>query len=171
MEFTLRYYKAKPLVVIILLLASAIDNIIANFLIPLFECLNNENSLDEILYVIRAPTNTALIVSILALYDNYLWKHRFFKHLVNVPNLNGRYKGVLNSSYTDKPIYSFAEIKQTASKIKIQFYFKDGNNQETSSKRTSRGGRKGAGLQRNRIGRRGRGHKGIHVQTHDGTVR
>ena len=134
MEFTLRYYKTQPLVIIIIVLASAIDLIIANLMIPLLECLNNENSLGENFYVIRAPTNTALIVSILALYDNYLWKYGIFKLLVNVPNLNGRYKGVLNSSFTDKPIYTYAEIKQTASKIKIQFYFKDGNNQETSSK-------------------------------------
>ncbi|KAB2815600.1 Cap15 family cyclic dinucleotide receptor domain-containing protein [Phaeocystidibacter marisrubri] len=73
------------------------------------------------------PATTALLLVILGLYDRFLWKLPLFQYMVDVPNMNGRYKGNLNYTFNGKPgsPECTIEIVQTASKIKICTYTKN----------------------------------------------
>lgn len=74
---------------------------------------------------------------ILFCINNYWWKGKFFKWLINLPNLNGRYVGKLYSSYLEdgqpKIMDCAIEIKQTSSDINIFGYFGDFSNSTVSS--------------------------------------
>ena len=72
-----------------------------------------------------------------------MWKWQISKPLVDLPNLNGRYEGTLNSTYIDPSSQQqtqkkcVLEIKQTASYIKINSYYGDLNSNNQSSCSTS----------------------------------
>jgi len=123
-----KYYKAAPLIAIILLLAGAIDFLLQQFIVTLLM----ENGIE----FLRAPGNAAIIGSFFILYDQYLWKIPFFNLLVKIPNINGRYAGkikyVFNAESCEKEC--IVEVKQTASKIKIQSYFSNEDSEKTGSK-------------------------------------
>jgi hypothetical protein len=76
--------------------------------------------------------STLTLMSIGFIFVNEVgWKLRAFKWLVNIPNMNGRYKGRLISTYIDPrtghPVTKecVIEIKQNASKIHLSSYFSD----------------------------------------------
>jgi hypothetical protein len=73
--------------------------------------------------------------------NEYGWKWRCLKWLINIPNLNGRYVGTLISSYEEngKPVTKDCalEIKQSASSIHISAYFGDLQSKNVSSKSSS----------------------------------
>ena len=121
---TFRYYKVGKLIVVILALSTLLDYIF-KLIAPYFNMLSPD-------HIIRAPSNVAIILGVLALYNKTLWKYPFFRKLVTVPDLNGRYEGKLISDYTDgkgNKIEKFCviEITQTASSIKVYSYFKYDN--------------------------------------------
>ncbi len=62
------------------------------------------------------------------LFDLYLWKYLPWKAFgtVDVPNIEGRWKGEIFSSYDGRnsPIESVLEIKQTFSQVKVCMYMK-----------------------------------------------
>jgi hypothetical protein len=127
MKLSLRYYKTKNLIVTILILALAID--------MGFEFIQNYISVgNDFLY--RAPTNTAIIASLLIFYDKYLWKYPVFNFLVKIPNLNGRYEGYIKYEWEGKKEEkeTVVEIIQTASKIQVNTYFNSENHENTFSK-------------------------------------
>lgn len=69
----------------------------------------------------------AIIVGIFGLLDRYLWKYMPLKWLYWVPNMSGRYEGVIR--YTN-PITSCSdekrcvvEVSQTGSKLKVNCFF------------------------------------------------
>jgi len=61
------------------------------------------------------------------------WKWKIFKLLVDIPNLNGRYRGEVISSYNNEKKQCTIEIKQNASSIHIYAYFADHGQMEASS--------------------------------------
>lgn len=69
--------------------------------------------------------------------NNKWWKNGLFKWLIDIPNLNGRYVGKVQSSYLEngqpKIIDCVLEIKQTASNIHIFGYFGELNGGVISS--------------------------------------
>lgn len=72
---------------------------------------------------------------LLVIYDQYLWKLPVLSHLVTVPNIHGRYKGHLTSSYdgVDNTVECRIEINQTASQLHVTGYFKGITGDITSS--------------------------------------
>lgn len=80
-----------------------------------------------------------LISGIFLFINKIGWKKKYLHWLVQVPNLNGRYKGELVSSYKDpdgNPVLKdlVIEIKQNASSIKVSSYSSDkGKDIQTSS--------------------------------------
>lgn len=51
------------------------------------------------------------------LFDKYIWKTRIMRNILNMPNLNGNWKGTLYSITQRKNINMELDIKQTWSKI------------------------------------------------------
>lgn len=121
MDFSFKNYKAKFVIPIAIGLSLLIDYLITNCLVPLLK-----EYVDCGERIIRIPGNATIIGSIFVFYDKVLWKIWGFKELVNVPNLNGRFRGKINYVFDEKPgeTECAVEIKQTASKIKIHCYFK-----------------------------------------------
>ncbi|WP_290791737.1 hypothetical protein [Flavihumibacter sp. UBA7668] len=80
------------------------------------------------------PLSTLGLISLTLVFVNKIgWKWGMFKWLVDVPNLNGRYEGILISSYNSEQKDCVLEIKQTASYIHIFAYFGNlGSNDKTS---------------------------------------
>ena len=123
-----RYYKITPLLILILVLAGAIDLGIYKFLVPILKEHNIE--------FLRAPGNVSIIASFLLLYDRLLWRVPIFDWLVSVPDMRGRYEGILTYNFNGEPgeTSCYIEISQTSSKIKIHSYFQTEGKPDTSSK-------------------------------------
>ena len=58
------------------------------------------------------------------LFDNYFWKSSVFRllRIVIFPNLQGRWKGKIVTSFDNKAIKTFIEIRQTFSAIHVDMY-------------------------------------------------
>jgi hypothetical protein len=126
MKLSLRYYKTNLLIATILALAFGID--------MSFELIQNyfDRHTD---FILRAPTNAAMITSLLFLYDRYLWRYPVLNKLIYVPNLNGRYVGCIEYEWdrTSQEMECAVEIIQTASSIQIHTYFKSEKHENTYS--------------------------------------
>ncbi|MDV3627812.1 hypothetical protein CMU78_05925 [Elizabethkingia anophelis] len=122
-----KYYNTQRLIILIL--------IISFLIAPLSAYLENWISKIKLLSTVYSYvgifSTITILTLVLLLINNCLWKTKFFKWLVNIPNLNGRYEGELISTFTDQqnPINTkkkcIVEIKQTASKIKLHIFFGD----------------------------------------------
>ncbi|MEZ5016066.1 MAG: hypothetical protein R2800_03385 [Flavipsychrobacter sp.] len=83
--------------------------------------------------------STLGLISLTFAFINYIgWKWKIFQWLINVPNLRGRYKGKLMSSYTDNAGNNtekdcVIEITQTASSINIHSYYGDAHTGQVTS--------------------------------------
>jgi hypothetical protein len=123
----LKYYRVGPLISIILLLAVGLDNLIEGWIVPFL--------IEHGVAFMRAPGNASIIGGILVLYDKVLWKYPFFNLLVKTPYMAGRYQGFISYEWEGKPNRKdcVVEVIQTASKIKMFFYFNNGQDQKTFS--------------------------------------
>lgn len=130
-----KYYKPDRLIIFLLVL-SVVYNYVSNFL---EDFIKQYPFFEQIYSYVGAFSTVALITATLIFIDLIGWKYSAFKWLVDIPNLNGRYKGELISSYQTSPgtyvqKVFVMEIKQTASKLEIFSYAGDiGNNIPTSS--------------------------------------
>lgn len=90
------------------------------------------------IYKFIDPLSTLGLISLTLVFINKVgWKWTVFKWLVDVPNLNGRYEGVLISSYNSERKDCVLEIKQTASHVHIFAYFGDLSLNDKTSKSVS----------------------------------
>ena len=97
-------------------LAKILQNIVRGFDYPSVQMLCN-------LGVIEAPTVIILVLGLFWIYNMYLWKTIPFKYFHNIPNINGRFEGVLESSYSAENKYNIViEIEQTLTNIYIKLY-------------------------------------------------
>jgi hypothetical protein len=121
-------YKTLQLIAIILLLSGGIDLIIMKWLLPALNLLDVD--------FIRAPSNAAIIGTLLLIYNNFLWKLPVFRWLVTVPDMTGRYEGEIEYQFYGKleKKNCVIEVKQSASSIKFFFYFNNDQGQKTASK-------------------------------------
>lgn len=72
--------------------------------------------------VVEAPTAVLLIGILFFLYERYLWRLPGIRHLHGIPDINGRYKGDVESSYDNKKYPIVLEIFQTLSTVKVCLY-------------------------------------------------
>ena len=74
----------------------------------------------------ESPSVLSTMAFIYLLFDNYFWSKKFFKtiKLIEMPDLNGRWKGVIVSSYHEhqRETPAVLEVYQTSSKIFISMY-------------------------------------------------
>lgn len=129
-----KYYKTELLVIFILVLYFP-----CSFLSDYIEKLTRQSTmLDSMSRTSHSFSTLTLMLVVIVFIDKVGWKWRVFKWLVDLPNLNGRYKGHLLSSYADSKGVStrkecVVEIRQTASKVHISSYFADGSSSPTTS--------------------------------------
>lgn len=130
-----KYYKTQNLIVFILVLS-----VIYNYLSGILEDFIKQYPFFQQIYSYVGVFSTLTLITLtVIMIDMIGWKFKIFKWLVDVPNLCGRYKGELISSYQSSPgvfvnKLFVMEIKQTASKLIIYSYCGDLiNNTLTSS--------------------------------------
>jgi SMODS-associating 2TM, beta-strand rich effector domain len=121
-----KYYKTEKLIFFIIgltILFGAISTYLHHIIYSLPKFLQ-----DLILFT-DSFTVPFFISLIMYFVNTKWWKTKKFKWLIDVPNLNGRYKGKLISSYIEngnaKTMDCVLEIKQSASSIHISGYFGD----------------------------------------------
>ena len=118
----LSYYKPRLLIIVIIGLSVVINWLLSYLCDGLFQDWGF----------------SGIILLILYIYNRWLWEYPVLNYLVDVPNLNGEYKGTIEYNYKDSDEIKecFAEIKQTASHIRIKSFFtkKDENSTISLSK-------------------------------------
>jgi len=124
-----KYYKPAPLITFILILS-----VIYNFILKEVEHVLNNYApfLAQITDYFHIFSTFSFLLFTLIFIEFIGWRYSFFKWLINIPNLNGRYEGKLISSYDNSTGNHLVkdcviEIVQTASKFKIYSYFGDRN--------------------------------------------
>lgn len=130
-------YKTESLVSFIVILA-----IICNFLYLTFDnYINDFPKVKEITNYVGFLSILGLMLLFMRIIDKYLWKKSFTNILIEIPDLNGRYEGIMTSSYidpkTNQPtiLDCIMEISQTASKIHVHTYIGK-NGKQTSQSET-----------------------------------
>lgn len=74
--------------------------------------------------VLEAPTTVVIIGFLVWLYLNHLWKLPLLNKIHGVPNVNGRYKGKIFSSYNgqETEYECFLELKQTLTNLSVSLF-------------------------------------------------
>lgn len=129
-----KYYKTSALIPCILIMGVGYGVIAGK----IQEWLKDQNTLTQINEYIGIFSTIGFITLTFLFINNIGWKWGIFKWLIDIPNLNGRYKGELISSFLDangQPVVKdcVIEIKQTGSSIHIFSYYGDkGTNTQSS---------------------------------------
>lgn len=129
-----KYYKSGALIPFILIMGVGYGLLSGK----IQECLKGLDALTQINDYVGIFSTIGLITLTFLFINNIGWKWSVFKWLIDIPNLNGRYKGELISSYLDangNPVIKdcVIEIKQTGSSIHVFSYYGDkGINKQSS---------------------------------------
>lgn len=131
-----KYYNTDRLIIFVLIMS-----VVYNYVSEKIEVFISKYEFFEKIYSYVGMFSTVTLITTTILFiDRIGWKYKIFSTwLIDIPNLNGRYKGELISSYQSLPgvfvkkIFVM-EIKQTASKLHVYSFFGElGNNSVTSS--------------------------------------
>jgi hypothetical protein len=127
---TFKYYNSTALIISIIILSGLIEAMVGKWVNPfLAEYLPIGSSF-------RVPTTVSILGLIFTLYNQFLWRFPVFNLLMAVPDMSGRYEGVIryhwNGSSHEKKCC--IEISQSASKIKAHTYYSNGTTENTSSR-------------------------------------
>lgn len=125
-----KYYKTTPLVVSIIVISGLIDLVLTKWITPFLSIhLPSESHF-------RLPTTLSLLILFFVIYDRYLWRYPILNILTTVPNMTGRYSGMIRFTRNEIPTEKkcFIEVTQTSSKVKLHTYFNNEANETTSSK-------------------------------------
>lgn len=122
-------YKTTALVSFIVILA-----IFCNvFYLKLDECLSQFPRIKEVSNYIGFLSILGLMTLVIKLIDSYFWKTILTNPIIEIPDLNGRYEGIMTSSFIDpstkEPVIlrCVMEVTQNASNIHVFTYIgKDG---------------------------------------------
>jgi hypothetical protein len=135
MAMNFKYYKTSRFVITILALS-----ILATYFSTLTEnVIMRVEMIKDMYRYVGIFSSVSLIMFFIYLLNEFLWKYILFKWLIDVPNLNGRYEGTLESSYLDSETNTnttkkcVIEIVQNASKITINSYYANEDGTETSN--------------------------------------
>ncbi|MEO1438534.1 MAG: hypothetical protein AAFV80_23545, partial [Bacteroidota bacterium] len=93
-----------------------------------------QEDVSTIINFLRVFSVVFFVLGTLWLVNQYWWKYKIFKWLIDLPDLNGRYVGELVSSFKDEsgnPVKKLCalEIRQTASSISVAAYYADADSQ------------------------------------------
>lgn len=135
----LKYYNTTWFVITILVISIPIDYV-SNYL---EDWIMKKWMLKDIYKYLSTFSTISLLTFSISFINSFLWKvklseYRLFKWLVDIPNLNGRYEGILESSFPNSVTNEntkkkcVIEIVQNASKITINSYYANVDGTETS---------------------------------------
>ena len=130
MKLNFKYYNSGSLIITILVF-SILYMVLVDVLSSLIPIPTRyEDKLKLLNEYLGWVSPVAFISLMLFLINNYWWKFRFFRWLIDIPNFNGRYKGELVSSFIGEdgqPVRKdcVLEIKQNASSIHVCSYYAD----------------------------------------------
>ena len=131
-----KYYKSERLILFIIALSLFLVFIVTFWIHPLIE------HLPEPIHTVIVSTEMFTVPFFMTIIFYYInlkgWKKYFFRWLIDIPNLGGRYEGKIVSSYSlndnNVEIDFILEIAQTASSIHISsYYFNPELNEHTAS--------------------------------------
>lgn len=120
-----RYYKSEKLILFLIGLTVLIGAFVTFVVHP---CVEHAPDTIRNFIIFTEMFSVPFFISLVFYYINEIgWKKKIFKWLIDIPNLNGRYEGQLESSYqtngANTIIHCAVEVKQTASNITISAYF------------------------------------------------
>ena len=73
--------------------------------------------------VLETPTAVVILLILFWLANTYLWRLKAIHEVLNIPNINGRYKGYLVSSYDESQQFPIVlEIEQSLTDISINLF-------------------------------------------------
>jgi len=135
----LKYYNTTWFVITILVISIPLDYV-SNYL---EDWIMKKWMLKDIYNYLSTFSTISLLTLSISFINSFLWKvklseYRLFKWLVDIPNLNGRYEGILESSFVNSVTNEntkkkcVIEIVQNASKITINSYYADVDGIKTS---------------------------------------
>src|ERR1019366_5116471 len=120
-----KYYKSHRLILFIIGLSIVVGSFVTLWIHPAIE--KTPEPIRTLIIYLELFTVPFFILLIFLYIDQWGWKTKCFKWLVDLPNLNGRYRGKLVSSFKvdnkNVEIECAVEIKQTASEITISAYY------------------------------------------------
>lgn len=121
-----KYYKTNGIIVLVAVLI-VISNILIKVFSPYAKVLITgrfQEEIETIADYLGLFGVLGIVILTLWIIDKYLWKTWMFNWLVDIPNISGRYTGLLQSDYTGNfQMHVVLEICQTASEVKINGYF------------------------------------------------
>ncbi len=121
-----QYYKPNVVIGFIVVLGSGIGALVT-WLIKFF------NEFLDISYY-QYPTASVIIAILILAIDKWLWQYKPFSFLYSIPNISGRYEGIIRyhnpRTDQDESKQCIVEIIQTGSKVKINSYFQKPFGQE-----------------------------------------
>ncbi len=114
-----RYFRPKGLLWLVLVLAAVIGWLVHAFLNPLLERWG-------IAPYVSAPSVLAVIMLVMWVYNDTLWKLPICNKLVTVPNLSGSYRGTIryHREGVDMVKEAVVQIIQTASHVTVHSFFR-----------------------------------------------
>lgn len=120
-----RYYKSEKLILFLIGLTVLIGAFVTFVVHP---CVEHAPITIQSFIVFTEMFSVPFFISVVFYYINKVgWKKKIFKWLIDIPDLNGRYEGQLESSFQTNGsniiIHCAVEVKQTASNINISAYF------------------------------------------------
>lgn len=119
-----RYWKPRHLAGVILVIGTIVSYLIS-WLVPFLTDSFNIN-------YYQFPATGAIVLIILGLINIHWWKHFPFKYFFWVPNMSGRYEGLIKYNYlgSEEEKQCFVEVIQNGLKIKVNSYFQKNNGSE-----------------------------------------
>lgn len=125
-----RYFKTDRLVVFVCALTLILGYVSSLFekWIDTFVSSNTNDLIKSIIDLTGVFTTIGLITLVLAYLNFFGWKSKCFNWLIDIPNMNGRYIGTLESSFLDSNRQSIIkdcilEVNQTASLIYVSSFY------------------------------------------------
>ena len=130
MKLNFKYYNTGSLILLILVLSALYVPLKAAIGSAIQIPASMQESLSTLNEYLGWVSPVAFIGVILFLINEYLWRFSWMKWLIDIPNLNGRYKGELVSSFVDGVGQQIRkecvlEINQNASSIHVYAYYAD----------------------------------------------
>lgn len=95
-----KYYNTDRLIIFVLVLS-----VVYNYISQKIEVLISKHEIFKEIYSYIGMFSTVTLITVtIFLIDRIGWKYKLFSTwLIDIPNLNGRYKGELISSYQSSP--------------------------------------------------------------------
>lgn len=112
-EYSLSYHDRKNVYYVLVMLSSFIGIPIAFFLTSVSNTFG---------MIVTAPSGILIFFTIFHLFDNYIWKipQMYSWGIIKIPNLNGKWLVMIESSESKNDIKANVNITQTYSKIKVR---------------------------------------------------